>query len=383
MVRNGAARRLSAALLVACATYITVDTYFFSLIKNQEHSSRSLEADTEAGTEAGTECEIKSLHQPEQFIVPVFAASYPGSGSGMTHYLYEALTGFPAATGYTGRGDEGIYVALKTHFPTRKHNVLGSKLMDRAILHLRNPLHAIPSYASQVYEAENHLPSHTKHAPVEYWIKWRDENFVEEIKNWAKHLQYWANNYDHEDGKRIVISYEHLINEETGPEETSIIAQFLGEGEGVSIASPENMPCIWDRVVNYQKYAGEKEPVEDKTSEKLVDIEGGRKLVRTNDLKVVDIGGGRTLVRVDDLSNLSIGSSRGAKVDYNFSQHQLRTMSDILGMLKDKYQADGNEDRLVTILNEYLEEVEEKLKDRLVSNVSEYLGEEMKETMRD
>ena len=43
-------------------------------------------------------CDIGTISLPAQPIIPIYAASYPGSGSQMTHYLFEAITGLEAGS---------------------------------------------------------------------------------------------------------------------------------------------------------------------------------------------------------------------------------------------------------------------------------------------
>eukprot|EP00957_Ditylum_brightwellii_P086660 6594303-Ditylum_brightwellii.AAC.1 len=61
-------------------------------------------------------------------------------------------TGIPASDCYVARGDDHLFITLKTHYPAKSDNVRGAEEMDRAILHLRNPLNAFPSYASFKFE---------------------------------------------------------------------------------------------------------------------------------------------------------------------------------------------------------------------------------------
>eukprot|EP00957_Ditylum_brightwellii_P182343 13891447-Ditylum_brightwellii.AAC.1 len=128
--------------------------------------------------------------------------------------------------------------------------------MHRAILLLRHPLYAFPSHASKRYEKENNLErddtGRNYIAPVEYWVKWRDENFVDEMRAWVKHLNYWMNGFDNT--KRIVISYDSLIDGGAGPHEAARIARFLGEEEGVTTVPEEHIPCVWEKVVNTYTY---------------------------------------------------------------------------------------------------------------------------------
>ena len=48
-------------------------------------------------------CDIGTISVPSQPIIPIYAASYPGSGSQMTHYLFEAITGLEAGNEWVHR----------------------------------------------------------------------------------------------------------------------------------------------------------------------------------------------------------------------------------------------------------------------------------------
>jgi len=112
-------------------------------------------------------------------------------------------------------------------------------------------MHALPSYHNYLYERENNIPDHTTRAPEDSWLKWRDEHFEEELTSWKNHLQFWMT--EHETKDRLVVSYERLVNRKIGPVESTRIANFLGRTEGVQVVPPSQIPCVWDKVVNYKR----------------------------------------------------------------------------------------------------------------------------------
>ena len=88
-------------------------------------------------------------------IAPTWQASFPGSGSRMTWSLVEALTGIRTNDDYDSheRGYERV-VAVKTHYPVKNaRNRFGDldQLFGRAIVILRNPINAVPSYFNLQY----------------------------------------------------------------------------------------------------------------------------------------------------------------------------------------------------------------------------------------
>eukprot|EP00957_Ditylum_brightwellii_P004245 322912-Ditylum_brightwellii.AAC.1 len=79
----------------------------------------------------------------------------------------------------------------------------------------------------------------------------------------------------------------------------------------------------------------------------------------------------REFVRQDDLPMNNVGSTQGGdKVEYVFLMKQLHTISDTLNMVRENYEARGNKDSLLKILDEYLVEVGDKIEEVLGSQVS-------------
>jgi len=293
------------------------------------------------------QCDISTITLPDQPIIPVYAASYPGSGSQMTHYLYEALTGIEAGSAWQHRGDTFDRITLKTHYPVRNHRVEGGRLMHRVILQMRNPMHAIPSYYNFLYEEEYELPNHTVRAPEKSWIKWRDLNFDMEIENWKKQIIYWMDNYT-KLGDRLVISYERLTDDRMGPVETARIANFLGRTEGVEIVSSSSLlPCIWDKVVNYHRVdviAHDSDDFTNKKLRKLTPASRGKPILKRR-VKYIS---------PDDPAHPG-KSLRKGKANCIFSRPQLTRIHSVLNELRRLYLGEYT---LVIILNGYIDEVD-------------------------
>ena len=177
---------------------------------------------------------------------PIFTASYPGSGSKMLWNVIEGLTELWTGDEWFQNGhslaDE--VVSVKTHYPqSNGRQVPWEDEIKRAIVLLRSPLHAIPSYHNYIYEYENKLPPHSTRAPVEAWIEWRDAHFLKELVAWQNHILYWMKKYT--DDNILVVSYENLVK---GSESIVDIAEFL---KPVAIVNtPE---CIYDKVIHYKQ----------------------------------------------------------------------------------------------------------------------------------
>jgi hypothetical protein len=306
-------------------------------------------------------CDVSTISLPSQPILPIYASSYPGSGAQMTHYLYEALTGLESGDEWLHRGDTYDHVAIKTHYPSRQHQIEGDRLMQRVILLLRSPMHSIPSYHNYLYEKEHNIPDHTTRAPEDAWIKWRDEHFDEEIITWKKHLQYWMTEYETKD--RLVISYERLVDPKTGPVESTRISNFLGRTEGVEVVPPSQIPCVWDKVVNYKRIDVDEDGNEIE-EERFLAVHRNLYDEHGNVLDNNDIGSRKGVKRrVKYVSHEDPAhptqSLREGKQVHSFTRSQLQTIRTTLNGLRGRFLGEYT---LVVILSGYIEKCEEELK---------------------
>mmetsp|Transcript_49218 Transcript_49218/g.104655 ORF Transcript_49218/g.104655 Transcript_49218/m.104655 type:complete len:216 (+) Transcript_49218:156-803(+) len=100
-------------------------------------------------------CQVTYAHVTEYPIEPTWQASFPGSGARMTFNLIQALTGIRTNDDYDSheRGYENV-VSVKTHYPVknarRRFGEL-DQLFKRAMVVLRNPINAVPSYFNLQY----------------------------------------------------------------------------------------------------------------------------------------------------------------------------------------------------------------------------------------
>ena len=159
--------------------------------------------------------------------------------------------------------------------------------IGRAIVIIRNPMQAIPSFFNHIYEMKNHLPVHSERAPVEAWIEWRDRFAAAQIAKYASFVNYvsydvhdlntcltcrcitclkcfmqpfllreqWMERFAQHDENRIFISYERLTSDDKGPEEAIRITKFLAQSEGVKPIDIDSVPCVWRAVVKYKEAA--------------------------------------------------------------------------------------------------------------------------------
>lgn len=201
-------------------------------------------------------CQVTYAHLSKTPIPPTWQASFPGSGARMTWNLVEALTGIRSNNDYNTqkRGYERV-VAVKTHYPVktakRKFPEL-DKLFTKAMVVLRNPVNAVPSYFNLQYEHMNHLPNHSTRGPQDEWIKYRDHpnhGLSYQMGMYEKFVQYWMERYP-DRSSLLLISYEDLTDGYSGPIAAKRIANFLGQVEGVDPIMDESIPCVWKTIVD-------------------------------------------------------------------------------------------------------------------------------------
>ena len=169
----------------------------------------------------------------------------------MTWNLIEALTGLVTGDefGYNGHGKN--VVSVKTHYPQNDGRALDwDDIIERGLILLRNPRHAIPSLHNFIYEVQNDLPAHSTRAPLDEWREWRDARFLGQLGAWALFLDHWMEKLKPEN--RIVITYESLTEEETGPASAKRMSDFLGLDPNVHPID-QGTECIWKAVVKYHE----------------------------------------------------------------------------------------------------------------------------------
>jgi hypothetical protein len=193
----------------------------------------------------------------EHDVSPTYQASFPGSGARMTHELIRALSGIAISTDHAYAVETNRHrhsVAVKTHWPDPNGVPLDEfdEHFNGAVLVLRHPAKAIPSFFNFWYERVHHLANHSTRAPLEEWIKFRDTGLVQQLQYYQHHMEFWLRKYEESRGKLLVVTYEDLTDDIKGPETTAKIAEFLNKAEGVQTVPPESISCIWQKVVKYE-----------------------------------------------------------------------------------------------------------------------------------
>jgi hypothetical protein len=202
----------------------------------------------------GGGCEITWPQPPQKPFETAYAASYPGCGARMTWNLVEAITGLWTGDDWDSNNRGKRVVTVKTHYPHDAGRLVPwDDEINRALVIIRNPMHAIPSFFNHIYEMKNHLPVHSQRAPVDAWIEWRDRLAAIQISRFEKFVDYWMERFLQLNDNRIFISYERLTDDDMGPEEAVRMTRFLGQSEGVTPIDIESVPCVWKAVVKYKE----------------------------------------------------------------------------------------------------------------------------------
>ena len=100
---------------------------------------------------------------------------------------------------------------------------------ERAVLMLRSPFTAIPSYYNwfnTFHKKGSKALQHQKQAPEEEWIQWRKNNIHNQTDEWVQHFSYWVERFNGSD-TLFIAKFDDLVNENTGPSLLTDISRFL------------------------------------------------------------------------------------------------------------------------------------------------------------
>jgi len=140
----------------------------------------------------------------------------------------------------------------KTHWPAydRTTNVAQfSHFAEHGILLLRNPARALPSWCNWRWESAQRLPTHSRIAPVDVWVAWRDKMFLKEIKRWRNLLTQWRRDVPSVH-IQLYIPYEELTNPDSGPVWLERVHDLFREQSPATPLVPvAELPCLWQRTV--------------------------------------------------------------------------------------------------------------------------------------
>ncbi|EJK73407.1 hypothetical protein THAOC_04967 [Thalassiosira oceanica] len=208
-------------------------------------------------------CELSQTVYSESPVRPVLLASYPGSGTEMTRHLISQLTGLRTANVFSGAEAQSRVAAVKTHYPVKNGgkaelaDLVGRYDFIRAVLLLRNPLFAIPSFFNKLYEMQHQLPTHTTRGTDSDWLDFRNNGGLEfYMGEYERFVAFWMDGYNAK-GRLLITSYETITNSISGVKQTAKIGRFLDKIDGVSVADEAQYQCYWEKVVNHGRLRSE------------------------------------------------------------------------------------------------------------------------------
>ena len=230
------------------------------------------------------ECPLQRPRLSQQPLTPTWQASFPGSGSRMTWSLIQALTGLQTGDDFnTHNFGFANVVTVKTHYPVKtarnSFDVIDTDF-HRAIVLLRNPMHAIPSYFNLLYERQHHLPNHSTRGSNEEWIEYRDHmnhGLMYQLEMFEKFVLYWMRRFRDDRRNMLLISYEDLIGER-GAEITAHIVDFLMKDNHNLNIDRDKIECVWRAVVKFKD-------VQPRTQQQLRALEAPRARANPHSLR--------------------------------------------------------------------------------------------------
>jgi hypothetical protein len=192
----------------------------------------------------------------------VLVPAYPGSGSALFRQFIQALAGPKRAHGSVYNGEQcqepGI-VTCKTHWPCMLPEPSKPRsAISEAIVLIRHPKEAIPSWFSNNWESHNNLPTHSIQAPENDWLKWRDAgHFEEALMKYKVFVQTW------DDNNYLVVPYQAITSPTMGPALLAQVVRYLFNADTYSDEKVitdlwPSIQCVWQKVAKERATAKRK-----------------------------------------------------------------------------------------------------------------------------
>lgn len=199
---------------------------------------------------------------------PVWVAGYPGSGFDLVTPLVAAITGLTAVDIYRHhsctvplQAGAALTGACLTHWPLVPHDSPASVAVStgifyspRAILVMRNPAQAIPSYHTRWWGAQQKIHGNHDQPPKSDWIEWRDKRFEHHLLMWKMSIVEWQRGIPAANirGVSMYVPFEELVDVKSGPVLTTALArQFISTlGPKNPVADVHQAACLWRRTVD-------------------------------------------------------------------------------------------------------------------------------------
>mmetsp|Transcript_22818 Transcript_22818/g.33815 ORF Transcript_22818/g.33815 Transcript_22818/m.33815 type:complete len:345 (+) Transcript_22818:56-1090(+) len=194
-------------------------------------------------------------------------ASYPGSGKRFSWTVIEGLTNYRAGDDHNFSGLYEVSLHLKTSYPHKDGTWSWGDRMDQAIVLMRNPRWALPSYHTMRFEldystnwGESYLRIpfvYTMRPAVALWETWRDENFEAELQSYVDFINFWMQGGAGDDHcatdmdclPKAVIDFD-IFYQEHPTTELFKLGKVLNATENVEMISAQAWSCVQGKVFN-------------------------------------------------------------------------------------------------------------------------------------
>mmetsp|Transcript_12402 Transcript_12402/g.19086 ORF Transcript_12402/g.19086 Transcript_12402/m.19086 type:complete len:306 (-) Transcript_12402:50-967(-) len=243
-------------LLSSIVSLLLIVSCFSDTRKNQ-NLRRRLEEGTTMAVSTDS-CALRTIKEIPA--VPSWTASFPGSGGKLLWQIVEQITGIATTDDFDTlqRLSKKNCIAVKTHFPFRQLSPnflnVNPTLLQHAILLTRNPLDAMISYHKFIYR---HTVKEQEAEPTtEAWTRWRDENFNEQIQQWAKLVEWWI---DHYNDRLMILRFEDLTTPGRGTETFLQLRMFLSQVDANNahqFTPSYELDCLWNKMIDTSKGRG-------------------------------------------------------------------------------------------------------------------------------
>ena len=161
----------------------------------------------------------------------------------------------------------------KTHWPLLPmHSPLdsssqGAAYHTKSILLVRNPIRAFASRLNHLWEVKAGVQAHTQQAPEQYWNKWIQKNWKQQVKTYRELIETWSmpmrmlhNNESFPFPVGLVLAYEDLtrnkdvegnntVTTTTGVMAAQRLVDVLHQANARVVVGKESIACLWRHVV--------------------------------------------------------------------------------------------------------------------------------------
>ena len=136
---------------------------------------------------------------------------------------------------------------VKTHFPVGPTHepAFEYPAARRAVLLLRDPRDAIPSYLNYIF-GDSIGAKHSVQAPAEAWEEWRDANLKAELVWWKNIIAIWTERLETAEHLHVMLYEDLTENRASGVGELRSLVQFLDLDGDIT---DDAISCVWEQIL--------------------------------------------------------------------------------------------------------------------------------------